>query len=58
MNPIKGPCITDAPVIWKLQYAGGNYTRESTTNTSNSEVLIIKITIMLYKVIVKLTMYY
>jgi len=58
MNPVKGPCIIDAPLLWKLQYAEGNYNRKSTLNTSNSEVFIIKITIIIYKIVVKLTMYY
>ena len=36
------PCIISAPVLWKLQYAEGNYIRKSTLNTSNNEVFIMK----------------
>jgi len=57
MIPVKGPWIIDAPVLQNYTVQQKLYL-EINTNTSKSEVFIIKNTIMLYKIFVKLTVYY
>lgn len=57
MIPIKFPCIIDVPLLQNYNVQQKLHS-EINTNTSNIEVFIIKIAIILYKIIVKLTVYY